>query len=106
MFFLGAGAGGCSPGAAAETTEAVETSGGIWDSGIAAGSSGGGGPDAGGGGRGALWTSPMRRRVMVSCALVGTPSKIVLQGVSLCHWRQELGDVWGRGLAKFAPPEL
>lgn len=32
----------------------------------------------GGGGRGALFASPMRRRVMVNWALVGTPFKRVL----------------------------
>ena len=48
-----------------------------------AGLDGGGWSERGGGGNGALFASPMRRRVMVSCAFVGTPLSIVLEDVSL-----------------------
>ena len=42
----------------------------------------GGWSERGGGGMGALFASPMRRSVMVSWALVGTPFSIVLGRVS------------------------
>ena len=45
---------------------------------------GGGASDEGGGGRGALLASPMRRRVIVSWAFVGTPLRIVLEGSLAC----------------------
>jgi len=43
------------------------------------GRDGGGSLERGGGGIGALLASPTRKRVMVSCASVGTPLKIVLR---------------------------
>lgn len=42
----------------------------------------GGWSERGGGGMGALFASPIRRRVTVSCALVGTPLRIVLREIS------------------------
>ena len=42
----------------------------------------GGSSERGGGGMGALFASPIRRRVMVSWALVGTPLRIVLRRIS------------------------
>lgn len=42
----------------------------------------GGWSERGGGGMGALFASPIRRSVMVSWALVGTPLRIVLGEIS------------------------
>ena len=46
------------------------------------GLSGGGAEEVGGGGSGALFASPMRSSVIVSCAFVGTPLRSVL---SICQ---------------------
>ena len=46
---------------------------------ISAGSSEGASSDLGGGGMGALFASPIRRSVIVNCAFVGTPRRIVLK---------------------------
>ena len=42
------------------------------------GREGGGASERGGGGMGALFASPIRRRVIVNCAFVGTPRRMVL----------------------------
>ena len=55
-----------------------------------AGLEGGGSSERGGGGRGALFASPIRRRVMVSWALVGTPLRSVL------GWVSKLVRIWQR----------
>ena len=49
----------------------------------------GGWSERGGGGMGALFASPIRRRVMVSWAFVGTPLRIVLECIS---WLIEIYD--------------
>lgn len=48
------------------------------------GCDGGGWSELGGGGSGALLASPVRSKVIVSCALVGTPFNIVLEGSDQC----------------------
>ncbi len=54
----------------------------------------GGWSERGGGGMGALFASPIRRRVIVSWAFVGTPLRIVLGRVSKFSWGgREFADV-------------